>query len=134
MDSKKRMPIPAKLRDTLGKTVVITHGLEDCLFVYSLTEWQEFASKLSKLPLSQESARSFARLIFSGAMEVELDSLGRVLIPDYLKEYAGLQKEIVIIGAGNRLEIWNKNKWEKYQAGEVEDVEERAAELKEFGI
>ncbi|MDP3244946.1 MAG: division/cell wall cluster transcriptional repressor MraZ [bacterium] len=134
MDAKKRVPIPAKFRDLLGKTVIITRGLEDCLFVYSMADWQEFADKLSKLPLSQESARSFARLMFSGAMEVELDDLGRVLIPEYLKSHAQLKKEAVIIGAGNRLEIWDKEKWEKYQMNETGDMSETVADLKEFGL
>jgi MraZ protein len=134
MDSKKRISIPAKLREILGKTVVITRGLDQCLFVYPTDTWNEFAEKVNKLPLSQESGRSFARLIFSGAQEVEIDNLGRILIPDYLKDYASLEKEVVIIGTGSRLEIWNKDKWEKYRTNEIEELDQRAEMLKEFGI
>lgn len=134
MDAKRRLPMPAKLREVLGKTVVITRGLEQCLFVYPMNAWTDFADKINKLPMSQASARSFARLIFSGAMEVELDALGRALIPDYLKEHAQLGKEVIIIGAGSRLELWDKVKWEKYQSSEVEDMGESITGLKEFGI
>lgn len=126
--------MPARLRDALGKQVVITRGLEQCLFVYPMGTWTEFAEKLNKLPMSQASARSFARLMFSGAVETELDTLGRVLIPDYLAKHAGLKKEIVVIGAGSRLEIWDKEAWHKYQNRETEDMNVVAEQLKEFGI
>lgn len=134
LDAKRRLPMPAKLRHELGTMVVITRGLDQCLFVYSANTWAEFADKVNKLPISQESGRSFARLIFSGAVETELDKLGRVLIPDYLKEHAGLEKEAIIIGAGNRLEVWDKERWAKYQVKGVENMGEDAAGLKEFGL
>lgn len=134
LDAKRRVPLPARLREVLGKQVVVTRGLEQCLFVYPLANWTEFAEKVAKLPLSQQSARSFARLMFSGAIEVEPDNLGRVLVPEYLAKHAQLKKEVVVVGAGNRLEIWDKEWWEKYQARETEDMEAKASELKEFGI
>lgn len=126
--------MPARLRDELGKRVVVTRGLEQCLFVYSADAWAEFSEKLNKLPMSQASARSFSRLMFSGAVEAELDSLGRVLIPDYLAQHAQLKKDTVVIGAGGRLEIWDKGAWEKYQNRESEDMEAVAGQLKEYGI
>lgn len=134
LDAKRRVPLPARLRATLGQKVVVTRGLEQCLFVYPLDNWTEFSEKLSKLPLSQQSARSFSRLMFSGASEVELDNLGRVLLPEYLAKHAQLKKEVVVVGAGNRLEIWDKEWWEKYQSRETEDMEVIADQLKEFGI
>jgi MraZ protein len=93
IDEKKRLAIPPKFRKILGKKAVITKGLDQCLFLYPAKEWGILAKKLSKLPLSQSDARGFARLMLTGAMEVELDNLGRILIPDYLKEYAKLEKE-----------------------------------------
>ena len=135
MDAKRRLPLPARLRDGLGKTVVLTRGLEGCVFVYSQSEWLAFAEKVNTLPiLSQSRARSVARLFFGSAMEVELDALGRVLIPDYLKEHAQLKKEVVIVGTGTRLELWDKEKWEQYQGHEVKDMEDTVAGLSEFGI
>ncbi len=126
--------MPARLRDGLGRNVVVTRGLEQCLFVYPMGAWTEFAEKLNALPMSQASARSFARLMFSGAVETELDALGRVLIPDYLAKHAQLKKDVVVIGAGSRLEIWDKEAWEKYQNRESEDMEAIAGQLKEFGV
>lgn len=134
MDSKRRLPLPARLRDGLGKIVVLTRGLEGCVFAYPQTQWLEFAEKVNKLPMSQASARSVARLFFGSAMEVELDALGRVLIPEYLKAHAGLKREVVIVGTGSRLELWDSEKWEQYQGHEIEDMGETVAELKEFGI
>ena len=135
MDAKRRLPLPARLRDALGKTVVLTRGLEGCVFVYSQNEWLEFARKVNTLPMmSQARARSVARLFFGSAMEAELDALGRVLVPDYLKEHAQLKKEVVIVGTGTRLELWDKEKWEQYQGHEVEDMEDTVAQLREFGI
>jgi len=134
MDSKRRLPMPARLRGELGKSIVLTRGLEGCVFVYPQTEWLAFAEKVNKLPMSQASARSIARLFFGSAMEVELDALGRVLIPEYLKAHGGLKKEVMIIGTGNRLELWDKEKWEQYQGHEVEDMGNTISELKEFGI
>ena len=134
IDSKRRLPLPARLRDALGKTVVLTRGLEGCVFVYTQSQWTEFAEKVNKLPVSQASARSFARLFFGSAMEVELDGLGRVLIPEYLKAHGQLKKNVVIMGTGGRLELWDKERWEQYQGHEVEDMGETVAQLKEFGI
>lgn len=134
MDAKRRLPMPARLRDALGKQVVITRGLEQCLFVYPMGTWTEFSEKLNKLPMSQASARSFARLMLSGAVETELDTLGRVLIPDYLAKHAQLKKDVVVIGVGSRLEVWDKEAWHKYQNRETEDMNAVAEQLKEYGI
>ena len=134
IDIKKRLALPAKFRRELGKTVVITRGLDNCLVVYSDKEWQVMSDKLGKLPAGQLEARGFARIMLAGAMEVELDRLGRILIPDYLKEYASLKKNVVVCGLYNRLEIWNEEKWEAYKKETEKEVGDFAAKLKELGI
>ncbi|MBR6756207.1 MAG: division/cell wall cluster transcriptional repressor MraZ [Peptococcaceae bacterium] len=116
IDAKGRVIIPAKLRDALGEQFIITKGLDECLFVYPMDQWEAFQEKLQALPLNQPSARAFVRFFFSGATEAELDKQGRVMLPANLREYGSLEKEIVITGAGNRLEIWDKEKWETYLA------------------
>ena len=134
IDEKKRLAIPSKFRQLLGKNAVITRGLDNCLFLYPSKEWQSLATKLSKLPLSQSDARGFARLMLTGAMEVDFDNLGRILIPDYLKNYAGLKKKIVVAGVLNRLEIWDQENWERYKQ-EIEKNNEAIAEkLGELGM
>jgi len=134
IDIKKRLALPAKFRRELGKGVVITRGLDNCLVVYSAKEWQVMSDKLGKLPAGQLEARGFARIMLAGAMEVELDRLGRILIPDYLKEYASLKKNVVVCGLYNRLEIWNEEKWEAYKKETEKEVGDFAAKLKELGI
>lgn len=110
LDPKGRVNFPAKLREVLGERFVISKGLDDCLFVYPEEEWEKFEESINALPLSK--ARKLQRFFFSGAADVEPDKQGRVLIPQNLREYAGLDKEVVIIGASNRAEIWDKATWE----------------------
>src|SRR3989344_5282008 len=124
IDNKKRLALPAKFRGELGDKIIITRGIENCLVVYTEKEWQIMSGKLSSLPISQIEARSFARIILAGAMEVSLDKLGRILIPDYLKDYAGLKKNVVICGLSNRLEIWDSEKWETYKKSAEKGVDE----------
>jgi MraZ protein len=112
LDSKKRISIPAKFRRQIGKTAVITRGLDKCLFVYSMAEWKKVAELLSNLPTGQADTRNFVRLFLSGAVDVAIDSLGRILIPDYLKDYAELKGKAVITGVYKRVEIWDDKKWE----------------------
>jgi MraZ protein len=134
IDEKKRLAIPAKFRQALGKKAVITRGLDSCLFLYSAKDWGELANKLSKLPLAQADARGFARLMLAGAMEADLDKLGRILVPDYLKGYAQLGKKTVIAGVYNRIEIWDETKWEEYKKKIEKEVGDMAERLKELGI
>ncbi|MBU2578829.1 division/cell wall cluster transcriptional repressor MraZ [Patescibacteria group bacterium] len=134
IDEKKRLAIPVRFRKLLGKKAVITRGLDNCLFLYPLDEWQKLAEKLSKLPLSQADARGFVRLMLAGAMEVDFDRLGRILIPDYLKNYAFLKKKVVIAGLYNRAEIWDESKWQEYQKKTEAGVGDMAERLKELGI
>lgn len=134
LDPKKRLAIPAKLRKELGERAVLTRGLDNCLFLYPLQEWQRLTEKLGQLPVGQTNTRSFLRLMLAGAAEVELDQLGRILIPDYLKTYAGLKQQVVIAGVYNRLEIWDEERWESYK-GEVEKNTDMIAEkLGELGL
>lgn len=134
IDSKKRMALPAKFRRELGKTVIITRGFENCLIVYPQKEWKVMSDKLGKLPTSQQEARGFARIMLAGAMEVNLDKLGRILIPEYLKKYANLKRNVRVCGIFNRLEIWDAKKWETYRGKMEKEVDGLAAKLKELGI
>ena len=111
IDTKGRIIIPSKFRDTLGDDFVITKGLDGCLFVYDKTEWQVFEEKLKSLPLTNKDARQFVRFFLAGAALVEVDKQGRVLIPLVLREFAGIEKDTVLIGVGSRIEIWSKEKW-----------------------
>mgnify|MGYP000521756165 CR=1 FL=1 len=134
IDEKKRLAIPAKFRQLLGKKIIITRGLDQCLFLYPIKEWGILAKKLSQLPLSQADARGFARLMLTGAMEVNLDRLGRILIPDYLKSYALLKKKVVITGVFNRVELWDEEKWKEYKRKTETAVGDIAERLKELGV
>lgn len=133
IDAKGRLIMPAKVRDALGEQFIVTKGLDGCLFVYPMEQWTAFEEKLQALPLSQPSARSFARFFFSGATECELDKQGRVMLPANLREYGQLTKEVIITGAGNRLEIWNKDVREAYIA-ESQSPEELAAAMSDMGF
>ena len=134
IDEKKRLAIPTKFRPLLGKKAVITRGLDQCLFLFPAKEWGDLAKKLAQLPLSQADARGFARLMLTGAMEVNLDNLGRILIPDYLKTYAILKKKVVIAGVYNRVEIWDEGKWQEYKKKTETTVGDIAEKLKELGV
>lgn len=128
IDSKGRLAVPAKFRDELKGGLVITRGILDkCLFVYTLEEWEKIASKLSQMPISQKNSLAFNRLMFSGAMDLQIDSQGRILLPEYLRKYAELSKETVVAGLFNRLEVWDKNKWEEYR-DKMEDMGEEVIE------
>jgi len=134
IDEKKRLAVPPKFRQLLGKKAVITRGLDQSLFLYPAKEWGILAKKLSQLPLSQSDARGFVRIMLSGAMEVIFDNLGRILVPDYLKEYAKLKKKVVIAGLYNRIEIWDEMKWKEYKEKTEKEVGDIAERLKELGV
>lgn len=134
IDAKKRLAIPAKFRKELGEGAVLTKGLDGCLFIFPVQEWKIFAERLGSMQLGRQDNRSFARLFLSGATEVDFDRLGRVLIPDNLKIYAGLEKEAVITGVFNRLEIWETQRWEQYKANLEKNSDSIAEKLGELGI
>jgi len=123
-----------KFRGELGTKVIITKGVENCLVVYTQKEWEVMSAKLSNLPISQGEARSFTRHLLASATEIDLDKLGRILIPDYLKKYAGLEKNAVICGLSNRLEIWDEKKWDDYRKNAEKGVEEIVSKLGPLGI
>jgi MraZ protein len=118
----------------LGKKAIITRGLDACLFLFSFREWKNLVRKISKLPLAKSDARGFARLMLTGAMEVEFDNLGRILIPDYLKEYAFLKKRVIVAGVFNRIEIWDEEKWKEYKLKAEKEAGNIAERLSEIGI
>ncbi len=134
IDEKKRLAIPAKFRQVLGRKAIVTRGLDQCLFLYPVKEWGNLAKKLAQLPLSQSDARGFARLMLTGAMEAEIDNLGRILVPDYLKNYAFLKKKVVIAGVYNRIELWDEIKWQQYKKKTETAVGDIAERLKELGV
>ena len=113
LDLKGRLIMPSKLRTDIGERFILTKGLDGCLFAFSAEEWSNFETKLKALPLSDKNARNFVRFFLSGATECEIDKQGRFLIPNNLREAANLEKEVIIIGVGTRLEIWNKDTWTK---------------------
>ena len=115
IDDKGRLAIPAKMRRDLEDGAVVTRGIDTCLFVYPKNEWLKLAEKIAALPLADPKARSFSRMMLAGAMEVEFDKLGRILLPGYLREYAKLRGEVTVAGVFNRIELWEKNAWESYK-------------------
>lgn len=134
IDTKKRLAIPSKLRRELGVKAVITRGLDNCLFVFPINQWNKLVEKLSKLPLGQRDTRGFIRLMLAGASEAKLDRLGRILIPDYLKQYASLKKNVIIAGVHNRLEIWDEAKWNLFKQSTEKEVDNMAERLGELGV
>lgn len=127
IDAKKRLSLPSKVRSELGGRIVVTRGLDQCLFVYPVKTWETLAEKLGSMPIGEAGTRSFVRLMLAGAVDTEVDSQGRILIPDYLREYAGLSKDVIIAGLWNRLEVWDESKWKHYKT-EAESNSERIAE------
>ncbi len=116
LDDKNRLSLPAKFRKELGKKVVVTPGLDGCLFLFTLTEWKRISVSLSERSLLQSDNRSFNRYMFGGAVEAEIDTIGRILIPDFLRERALLKGKVAIVGIDNRVEIWNEKSWDEYKS------------------
>lgn len=134
LDAKGRLIMPAKLKSSIGENFIVTKGLDGCLFAFSLDEWKNFEEKLKSLPLSNRNSREFTRFFLSGATECEIDKQGRFLIPNNLRESAELKKEVVIIGVGTRIEIWDKEKWTAYNSEENISVEDIAENMTMLGI
>lgn len=134
IDSKGRLFIPAKFRDELGEQFILTKGLDGCLFVYPMEQWQELEQKLKSLPLTQKDARAFARFFFAGASEGEMDKQGRVMLPVQLREFGQLTKEVMIIGVANRLEIWDMEKWQHYNNDSDQSFEQLAELMGQYGL
>lgn len=134
LDPKKRLAVPAKLRKDLGERAVLTRGLDNCLFLYPAAEFQKLTERLTQLPTGKSDIRSLVRSLLAGATEVELDGLGRILIPDYLKNHADLKRRVVIAGVYNRLEIWDEERWESYKKESEKHTDTIAEKLGELGL
>lgn len=134
VDVKGRVSVPSKFRNDLGQTFVITKGLDNCLFMYSKQEWETFELKLKELPLTSQDARSFVRFFFAGAAECEVDKQGRINIPQNLREYANIQKDVVIVGVATRAEIWDSENWNKYTSSDSLDGTKLASQMSQLGI
>ncbi len=134
IDTKKRVAIPVRFRKDMGQKVVLTRGLDTCLFIYPLREWETLAESLSKLPYGKAENRSFVRLMLAGALDLDVDALGRILVPDYLRTYAGLGKRVVIAGVYNRLEVWDEEKWNEYKGKAEMNTGDIAEKLGDLGV
>lgn len=134
MDEKGRLAIPAKFREELRRGAVITRGLDDCLFLFPREQWGLLAEKLASLPLSQANSRAFARLMLAGAMEVELDGQGRILVPAFLREYAKFGTAVIVAGLLSRLEIWDEKLWKQYKHKAERNSSDIAEHLTSLGV
>ena len=134
IDEKGRLAVPVKFRAQLSGGAVVTRGLDNCLFLYTEEEWKNLAERLAKLPIGKANSRAFARLMLAGAMDVSLDKQGRIILPDYLRKYAAVGKNVVVAGLYNRLEIWDEAKWEEYKSGTESSSGDIAEQLGELGV
>lgn len=134
VDVKGRVSVPSKFRGDLGQSFIVTKGLDNCLFMYSKSEWETFENKLKALPLTNNDARSFMRFFFAGATECEVDKQGRINIPQLLREYAGIKKDVVIVGVSTRAEIWDTSRWEEYTSSDSLNGNKIASQMSNLGI
>ena len=132
IDAKGRVIVPAKFREELGESFVVPQGLDGCLFVFPNSEWQNFEEKLKSLPMANKDARKFVRFFLAGAALVEVDKQGRILLPAVLREFAALEKDVVLVGVGSRVEIWDKKRWE--DATSFDDMDEVAEHMADLGL
>lgn len=133
IDDKKRISLPIKFRKELGKKIVITHGLDNCLFAYTLKEWQKISEKISELGMGQADKRGFNRFMLAGASEVDIDSVGRILIPEHLRDFAGVKEKVVFTGVYSRVEIWNEKRWNEYKQKVIKNADLMAEKLGDIG-
>lgn len=134
IDDKGRVSLPVKYRSKFEDGCIVTRGLDHCLWVYTKEDWDKLAEEISNLPITQKNARSFSRLMLSGAVEVKPDKIGRVNLPAYLKEYCGIKNKVIVAGVYNRLEIWPEKQWNEFKKGMEENSEEIAEQLTEIGF
>ena len=134
IDAKGRIIVPAKFRESLGDNIVVTKGLDNCLFVYTSEDWRKFEEKLRTLPLTNKDARKFTRFFLAGGAEMEIDKQGRILIPSVLREFAALEKDVVLVGVGSRIEIWDKARWNESISIYDDDMEEVAENMESLGF
>jgi MraZ protein len=134
LDDKNRLAVPTKFRKFFNDGAIITKGLDNCLFIYTKKEWDKLVKRLANLPISQAKSRAFSRLMLAGAMDVNLDKQGRMIMPDYLKAFAGLNKKVILAGLYNRLEVWDEKAWSKYQVTTDKDSNDIAEGFVDLGI
>lgn len=134
LDEKKRLSMPSKFRKEVGKKVVITHGLDNCLFLYTLKEWQKISDKLAGLSIGQADTRGFNRIMLAGAVEIDVDSIGRILIPEFLREHSGLKEKVVFAGVHSRIEVWDESRWKTYKQKVLKQADQLAEKLGEIGV
>ena len=132
VDTKGRLIVPSKFREALGEMFVVTKGLDGCLFVYPNEEWQNIEEKFREIPLTTKDARKFSRFFFAGAADCEVDKQGRILLPSVLREFAAIQKEVVLVGVLNRIEIWSRERW--LDENTYDDMDEVAEHMAELGL
>lgn len=134
LDDKGRLAVPKKFRADLSQGAVVTRGLDSCLFLYTKAEWEKLALKLAELPFSQANTRAFARLMLAGAMDVEIDAQGRIMLPEYLRTFAQLKKSVIVAGLYNRLELWDEEKWKAYTASTESESISIAEQMGALGV
>ena len=134
LDDKGRLSVPKKFRNALAKGAFVTRGLDNCLFLYTKVEWAKLAEKLDNLPFAQANTRAFARLMLAGAMDVEVDKQGRIILPEYLRSYATLKKDVVVAGLYNRLELWDAGKWSEYTKRTEAESTTIAEQMGQLGV
>ncbi len=134
IDTKGRLIVPSKFRESLGDNFVVTKGLDGCLFVFPSEEWNVFAQKLRELPLTKKDARKFSRFFLASAAQCEVDRQGRILLPAVLREFAGLDKDAVLVGISSRIEIWSKENWDKINDVDVDNMDDIAEHMADLGI
>jgi MraZ protein len=134
LDAKGRLTIPARFRDELEGGLVVTKGYEPCILLYPLSEWSALASKVAQLPKTNRAARAYSRLVFGSAAEVTLDKMGRILIPTFLREYAGIEEEAVVVGVNTYIEIWNPARWRATMEQDMENLADILDDVSQMGI
>ena len=134
LDDKKRITLPTKLRKELGKSVVVSPGIDSCLFLLTKSEWAKMSDKLSSGSMLEQNTRSFSRYLFGQAMEIDVDTAGRILVPENLRNMAGLNGKVILIGVKNRMEIWSEEKWNAYKKSVESDVDSIAGTLGNLGV
>ncbi len=134
LDSKKRISLPTKFRKEVGKKVVLTRGLDSCLFMFPEKTWATIAEKLVNLPFGQADTRGLSRFLLSGAVESDVDGAGRILVPDFLKDFADLKSRVILAGVSDRIEIWNEKTWEEYKHRIEKSADQMAEKLGDLGI
>jgi len=134
LDPKKRLSLPSKFRREMGKKVVVTRGLDKCLFIYSVKQWSKISEKIAELSIGQADSRGFNRFMLSGAVETDVDAAGRILVPDFLKDFAGLKSKVIVTGVHTRIEVWDEKSWNEYKGRIEKQADVLAEKLGEIGL